>query len=343
MSILSTAKKWVTSNLFYKNFTIAVTFCVCFPTIWVKGIIFGPLLTKLIRRVKLTLKEVFIMKKSIVALVLLLLGSIITFGVGGCSQDMQNQKQEPTENLDDGFDGAYFITDESYESYVRNCAVQVGADEEWVSEVLNGGDGGQWNYMIRPPRWFWCAIADNQITVSKIGDTVYDISICENAYRGNSVAKTVSFWFSGDILHLSDNDETLEYKKDGSYKRAVTGEVALGAPQNITVQSGGEGLNFVTFKWNYQSDYGRIGAAVEIKTAGLQEYKPLGKIERVYMNEFTVQLDESNFEAGENQVRIYHVGGPSVTNDHSVIVRKNSNYATYRVTVNGDGSVTVQK
>ena len=273
------------------------------------------------------------MKKLSSIFVSFLLGIVVFFSIVGC------EKQA----LCGDSVGAYFITDESYEDYVRNCAVQIGADEQWVSDVLNGGDGGEWHYMIRPKSWFWCVIADNQITVSNIEDTVYDISNDGNTYQGSSITKKISFWFDGDILYLNDNNETLEFKKDSSYQRAETEALALGAPQNITVNSGGEGLNFVTFLWNYQSDYGRVGAAIEIKTSGSQKYKTVEKIERVYMNMLGVELDESEFEVGENWVRIYHIGGPSITNDHSIIVNKNSDYTIFRVIVSENGRVKVEE
>lgn len=60
--------------------------------------------------------------------------------------------------------------------------------------------------------------------------------------------------------------------------------VVLSAPKNIDVNSGGEGLEFVTFQWSYQSSYGWFGAAVEIKAAHSQEYEPVKKVERAYMN-----------------------------------------------------------
>lgn len=249
--------------------------------------------------------------------------------------------KEEEQSANGSIDGAYFITDESYECYVRNCAAQIGADEQWITDVLNGGDGGEWHYMIRPQSWFRCVIADNQISVSKVEDTVYDISSDGSNYQGTSIIQTVTFWFDGDILYLKDDNETLQYRKDSSYQR--TEAIILEAPQNVTVHSGGEGLNFITFQWNYQSDYGRVGAAIEIKTSGSQEYKAVQKIERIYMNELVVQLDESNFETGVNWVRIYHIGGPSITNDHSIIVEKNSDYTVFCVTVSNNGSVKVEE
>jgi len=275
--------------------------------------------------------------KKLSSVIALLLGIVMMFGISGCRQD-----DEPIEELCGDSVGAYFITDESYECYVRKIAVDIGADEQWVSDVLNGGDGGEWYFLIRPKSWFWCVIADNQITVSKIEDTVYDISIDGSAFQGRSLINTISFWFKDDVLYLNDNNETLEFRKDSSYQGTETKQIAFAAPKDITVYSGGKGLNFVTFEWSYQSDYGYFGAAIEIKKSGSQEYKPLAIIERVYMNMLTVQLDESNFEVGVNWVRLYHIGGPNITKDHSIIVKKNSDYVTYRVIVDCNGNVKVK-
>lgn len=277
------------------------------------------------------------MKKNILFIISIMLGIAAMFGVSGCSEDY-----EPVEELCGDSVGAYFITDESYERYVRNCAAEIGADEQWISDVLNGGNGGEWHYMIRSKSWFWCAIADNQITVAEIYKTVYDISVVENEYIGSSITKTISFCFVGDILCLNDNGEITEYKKDASYQRTQTRATTLSAPKNITADSGEKGYDFVGFHWDYQSGYGTVGAAVEIKKAGSDEYKTFEKIERVYMNMFVIQLEKSQFEVGENLVRIYHIGGPSITNDKFIIVNKNSAYVTYRVIVNNDGSVKVK-
>ena len=61
------------------------------------------------------------------------------------------------------------------------------------------------------------------------------------------------------------------------------------------------------------------------------------------MNLFTVQLDSSNFETGENYVRLYHIGGPSITNDRFIVIKETSGYATYRVIVDENGNITVKQ
>lgn len=58
---------------------------------------------------------------------------------------------------------------------------------------------------------------------------------------------------------------------------------------------------------------------------------------------FTVQLDGSYFETGENYVRFYHIGGPDITNDNFIKVYANSDYVTYRVIVDESGRITVRQ
>lgn len=276
------------------------------------------------------------MKKCIAFLAAGVLGIAQMLFTAGCGQNW-----EPVIELCGDSVGAYFITDASYERFVRSCAEEVGADEQWISDVLNGGDGGEWHYLVRPKSWFWCAIADNMITVSEIYDTVYDISVDGDAYKGISIINTVSFWFEYDILYMNDNGETTEYKKDNSYKRTQGKPIALDAPDNIETVVGGngyeEGYDYVNFQWYYRSGYGSIGAAAEIKRPGSAEYEAFAKIDRVYMNSIVVQLFKPKFGVGVNTVRIYHIGGPSITRDKSIIVNSNSPYVSYRVTVYDNG------
>ena len=282
-------------------------------------------------------KVVNIITATIVTVIFCILAGITMFGIAGCG----TTPQEPIQELCGENVGAYFITDESYEQYVRACAAQAGVDEQWISDVLQGGDGGDLHDLIRPQSWFWCVIAGNQITVSEIYNTVYDISADGTGFRGESAIKTVSFWFEGDVLHLQDNNRTAEYKKDNSYQRDVTKDVRLGAPKNIDTDCG-ENSIYVTFRWEYQSEYGTVGAAVQIKTPHAKEYETVNPIERVYGNTLVIEIQKSKLETGENSVRIYHIGGPSITNDHSILVQKNSPYATYRVIVEKNGKIRVK-
>ena len=145
-----------------------------------------------------------------------------------------------------------------------------------------------------------------------------------------------------ELVKKHPSIQAIEFEKDGSYRQAEK-EVVLRSPQNIRVSSGEEENGSVLFQWEYRADYGRVGAAIEIQKPGSREYVPIKKIERVYMNLFTVQLDGSYFDVGENHVRFCHVGGPSITNDRCILVNEDSDYVTYRVIVDENGNMTVKQ
>lgn len=240
-------------------------------------------------------------------------------------------------SLEENIDGAYFITDEGYETYVRKCAKDVGANEAWVKDVLNGGNGGEWSYCIRPKSWFRCAIVGNKITVSIIENTVYDLTVKENEFKGSSITKDITFTCNGKYLLLNDEGLILEFKKDFYYDYKADRGTTLIAPKDVRIDVD----NTISFQWNYRSDYGNVGAAIEVKTASSQEYTTLKKVEHVYMNMLTVEFNRSDFEVGENFVRFYHVGGPTINNDNTVTMVNSSDYTSYRVSVGKDGDIKV--
>ena len=246
-----------------------------------------------------------------------------------------------------GHDGAYFITNESYEAYVRERAAETGKDEKWVQEVLlNGGDGGNGRdhyYVVHPKSSFYCVIADNQIRVSQFGITVYSISQDGNTYQGSWGTSRITFGFNDDILYVQNKVETFLYRKDNAYQRTDTEATAPVAPQEITVYSGEKGHLYVEFWWNYQSYYSSEIAAAEIKQAGSTTYNTGPYLEIVWIGKFIFEFNESQFKTGVNWVRLYHVGGPSITSTKSIIVKKNSDYVLFRVTVAKNGSVKVEK
>lgn len=255
------------------------------------------------------------MKKFINAFLLFALTSIsIAFCMAGCVQGNEDASHE---KFDGNPDGAYFITDECYKK-------------------IN---------TTRPQQLFRCVIANNQMMLTGMENNVYhvyDISFESNAsFKGVSVTETISFWFNGNILCIDCDGQTMQFEEDKTYQMADERAV-LSAPRDIEIFSGGEGGDFVKFQWNYQSDYGNFGVGIDIKTANSQEYQPVKMIERVYMNMFTVQFDKSYFKTGENHIRLYNIGGLEITNEHSIVVTKNSDYVTYSVMVNNDESVEVK-
>lgn len=236
------------------------------------------------------------------------------FAISGCANT-----QNPLDTFDGNYEGAYFITDDSYAEINAKTTQNM----------------------------FRCVIVGNKMMLSGSENNVYyvyDIVHEGNGFfSGTSITGAISFWFEGSALCIDYDSKTLRYEKDKTYDRVEGETITLNSPQNINSSSGVEGLGPVTFQWDYQSDYGYFGAAVEIKTKSSQEFVPLKMIERVYMNMFTVQLDCSNFETGENYVRLYHIGGPDITNDNSIIVYENSDYAIFHVIVDESGKITVRQ
>ena len=255
---------------------------------------------------------------------------------------LQGQESVGTEITSDFF-GSYFITDESYEAYVRRSAASVGADDKWVSDALKDGQGGMWEiggyyYTLAYPKdTLNCVFANNQIAVDLEQTTVYNISKRGNIYQGAFGTSTIAFWFNGDRLYLIDEyNKMWVFEKDNSYSFGES--VKLESPQDIRVSINSK---YIDFKWNYKSTYGTIGATADIKTANSQEYKTINHIDRVWMNSLVSQLERSQFEVGENFVRLYHLGGPQIKNKKTIVVEENSDYVTFRVTIGEDGSVRV--
>lgn len=248
---------------------------------------------------------------------------------------------EPQE-WDSTMDGVYYITDESWEAHIRTVAEQVGADASCVESVLNGGSAGEWSSDLRPKNYYWCVILNRKITVGvDIRSFVYQISQEDNVYVGSTVNQSVTFWFQDGDLYLPYGKETLCLRKDDSY-RLTENTRTLAAPKEIEiVSSGEEGLDFFHLRWNYDYDYGTLGVGVDVKKADEEVYRTI-KIEQVWMNQFVIQLDKSQFAEGDNWVRLYSVGGPYFWNDKTMALLENSEYALFCVTVKGD-KVTVRE
>ena len=186
-------------------------------------------------------------------------------------------------------DGAYFITDESWETLVRTTAEAIGADENWIENVLNGGDPGEeWRHSIAPKNYYYCVIIGNKIMVAEFRNHVYRISRNDNIYRGEMADMSLDFWFEEEELCLRKGNETLKYYKDDSYRLTEASRM-LTAPKEIRIDSGGNGINFVSLQLNYDDGYGTHGIGIDIKKANENTYRTI-KIEVVWMNQFVVQL-----------------------------------------------------
>lgn len=240
---------------------------------------------------------------------------------------------EPKE-WDSLIDGVYRITDESWEAHIRMVAEEIGADESCVKSVLNGGSAGEWSFWLRPKNYYDRVILNNKITVSGGRDYVYQISREDNVYRGENATGSVTFWFQDGDLYFEEGKETLQFYKDDAYQ--LTENIrTLSAPNDIRIDSGGEGLNFLFFQWLYESGYGTHGVGIDVKKANEDTYHTI-KIEQVWMNQFVVQFDQSQFTEGDNWVRLYCIGGPQHWNDKTIMMLENSEYTLFCVTINGD-------
>lgn len=245
------------------------------------------------------------------------------------------------EKYDFGCDGAYFVTDESYESYVREFAALHGEGEEWIEELLNGGTGGKWSQSIHRKSSLWCVIRGNQICVSSGNNTVYRFYPVQDGFKGETLHKSILFQTEGDLLTLTEDGKTLQYQKDPSYRE--TGEtVILDPPEEIDISCGGEGLNFLILRWNFQYGYGMNGAGADIRTADSKTYETV-RLEEVWEYAYVMQFQPSDFRPGENWVRLYSIGGPMITNQKTLYLEKTSPYVLFRVMVEQDGSIRVEQ
>ena len=270
---------------------------------------------------------------------------------------IQKQESWGTEITDDFF-GAYFITDECYETYVRRRAASVGADDKWVSDALKDGQGGVWFYGTHPNEYytlayskktFYCVFANNQINVSSESDWVYNISkngnIYQGIYQGASNTVIISFWLDGDTLYLIDRyNQMWVFEKDPTY--VFDNEpVVLDTPENIEYSIYtyiGDKQLYVSLQWEYKDAYGGMGAAADVKTANAQEYKTVESRVTHFISIVHFSFKVSEFEIGENFIRVYNMGGgPSINRTkNSIYIEKNSDYKTFRVTIE-NGSVRV--
>lgn len=239
--------------------------------------------------------------------------------------------------------GAYFITDVSWENYVRNIAKDYGESESWIQDVLNGGDGGNLNHLVKPRNFHWVAAFDELLTLSKDYRIVYQFSYDDGTYTGYSLNSTIKFWLVDDVLFIRSGSNITQYKRDNSYQISEDTPVHFSAPINIDYGSGGLGLNYVFFTWNPSSGYGWFGAGVEVKKADSEDFV-LTKLEFAYMYTFVAQLGDTAFAQGVNTVRINYIGGPSlIRNSKNVYKIQSSEYAYFNVIVDAEGNVTIEE
>ncbi len=246
-------------------------------------------------------------------------------------------------------EGAYFITDESWVNYSRRWAesvkhlipnyndafVQKVINETITIEDTNGID-------LLPPRrkLMWVAVIDKQMTISDRQRKVYHFIRESDKYYGETFNETLEFKLNNNILKIINNNIEIQYYYDNTCM--ISDDVLkLDRPTNIEYSSGGEGLNYAFFKWDYTLDDIFFGVGVEIRKNGQEEFV-LNKIEHPYNNTYIVQFERSNFVEGTNVVRFRNLGGPYLTNNPLQVIKCiDSEYVLYKIIVDNNDGVLI--
>lgn len=215
-------------------------------------------------------------------------------------------------------DGAYFITDTSFELYNSN------------RHPLQGDAN---------PKYIWALIVGNQITISNSYITAYTITENNGIYRGSSFISSVDIWIINNVLYIRDKS-TLSYKIDSAYDTSIISHTKqLAAPSEISITDGE--LEQVSLLWSYSSDYGYFGCGVEIKNSEHTDFTPI-QIQYPWINTVVVDCLQGYLKQGENLIRLHNIGGYSITNDKTVYASLKSDYVTFRVFVT-DNTASVEQ
>lgn len=215
-------------------------------------------------------------------------------------------------------DGAYFITDTSFEMYNANRSpLQGDANKQAV----------------------WALIIGNQITVSNSRRTVYAITENNGIYRGDSLVSTIDIWLINNVLYIRDTS-TLSYRVDSTYDTSTVSQTKqLSIPSDISITDGE--LKQVSLLWAYSHDYGYFGCGVEIKNSELTDFTSI-QIQYPWINTVVVDSLQNHLTQGENLIRLHNIGGYSITNDKTVYISLKSDYVMFRVFV-ADNTASVEQ
>ncbi|OQC09833.1 MAG: hypothetical protein BWX74_00844 [Tenericutes bacterium ADurb.Bin087] len=247
--------------------------------------------------------------------------------------------------------GAYFITDESWDNYSRIWAESVkhlipDYNDDFVQKVINETitieDTNGINLLPPRRKLMWVAVIDKQMTISDGQRKVYHFIRENDKYYGETFNETVEFKLNNDILKIINNNMETEYYYDSSCM--ISDDVLkLDKPKNIEYSCGGEGLNYAFFKWDCTMDDGLFGVGVEIRKNGQEEFV-LNKIEYPYHNTYVVQFERSDFIEGTNMVRFRNLGGPNLTNNPLQVSKFiDSEYVLYEVIVDNNDGVLINE
>lgn len=232
-------------------------------------------------------------------------------------------KEIKEEEYDGRIEGAYFITDQGYETYIKKLAKSKGNDGSWVSKVLRNGEDSE-DSSVCAKKNYWCVIEGQQISIHNTVGTVYDFYLDNEKYNGHNAYENISFWNEGNILHIENYYGTLDFKKNYRYIRDSSRDFIVEKPEDIEISNV---QNQITFKY-VNGGYGAFGATVDVKYSTVDDYIKTNDIQRPWMNFFIFEFDIDCFPNGDNYFRIYNLGGPYITDDGAIIVMKNSDYST---------------
>ena len=175
-------------------------------------------------------------------------------------------------------------------------------------------------------------VKDDKITIYWYGNRMSCNFLPNGAlYEINYLQQTMPLWKIGDRLYLQRHGCTYVYELDRTY--TVTERTkTLKTPEDISVLLG-KSKDVFWLDWGYQSDYGSVGGAVEIKKAGSDEFV-LRSVEWVFVGIISATFELSDFEQGENYVRVYSRGYITFTRlEKEMIEYLDSDYVMYKVTL----------
>jgi len=245
--------------------------------------------------------------------------------------------------------GAYFITDTSWELYIHkwikdNENQLNGIDDELIQKAIDGkvtikdSNGLVISTPIR--NRMWIAVHSDMLSVN---NDSYQFVRDGAVYTGQNLNTSISFVLSGNILIIEENGNVLEYKFDESYSISDNELAKFSAPTNVIYTYGGERLNYASFSWNPDYESGYFGAGIEIKKADSEDYA-LVMINYPYHYTYVTQFSSDFFTQGINIIRIYYIGGPSLNkNTKQVHMIQNSEYELFNVIVDINGNVKIEE
>ena len=260
----------------------------------------------------------------------------MTFAFAGCG--------DKPAGVNSSLNGVYYLTDESYEKIIRDEAKRYGLGEDWVRGVLDGGDGGDYSIAVCPKEQYYCVVVDNGLNCVQGVGTLYSLEADGDEYKCSPKVESgarANCRFQNGLLSLTIGEEVLSFERNDAYELREQPQKLASLAPSAREEVSNDG-RIVTFFWNYKSEYGNSGMAIEIKKATDSEYKTV-KVEYWYYNMYVAEFRADDFEYGKNYIRLYNLGTPAITRDNEIVVYQNSDYTEYCFEKNSDNSLTFSK